>query len=125
MRYELVGNPSAQQYLGIEADTGGLYVKRDLRTTHLTRFTAEIRAVDGGGRSSNPNAFISVSVDHNNFAPQFPDGSCDRTVSASGVGTVITLRATDDDRGNLSSNKVMRTVLKYVMDKCMCYLQCI
>lgn len=76
-------------------------MKRDLRTTLATRFVAEIKATDGGGRVSNPNAFRTITVDHNNYAPQFPDDSCDRTVSATGVGTVVRLQATDADRGKL------------------------
>ena len=101
MRYELVGNPTTVRYFGVDPETGGIYVKRDLRTTHLTNFVAEIRAVDGGGRSTIPNAFRSISVDHNDYAPVFPEDSCDISVSAGGVGTVISLGAVDYDRGKL------------------------
>lgn len=97
--YTLVGDTATLQYFDIDAGTGGLYVKKDLRTTSITRFVAEIRATDGAGRTSTTNAFRTITVEHNIHAPQFPDDSCDRTVSATGVGTVVTLRATDADRG--------------------------
>lgn len=99
VRYELIGEPTTLQFFGVDFSTGGLYVKRDLRTTTITTFIAVISATDGGGRTSTPNAYRTISVQHNNFSPQFTGGSCDRTVTTAGVGTVVRVQATDGDRG--------------------------
>lgn len=98
LTYSIIGSTSAQQYFGIDSSTGGLYVKKDLRTTSISRFLIEVRAVDGGDRDSLNNAFRTVNIIRNNFSPAFPDGSCDLTVNALGVGTVLRLTATDSDR---------------------------
>lgn len=97
--YELVGDNTASQFFDVHPSTGGIYAKRDLRTTTITQFRVEIRARDGGDRVSARNAFRVINVQRNNFYPQFSSGSCDLTVSAAGVGTVIRVDASDRDIG--------------------------
>lgn len=97
----MVGDTTATQYFDVHPSTGGIYVKRDLRTTSIAQFRIEVRAVDGGGRTSIANSFRVINVRRNNFAPRFADGSCDLTVSATGVGTVVTVDASDADIGEL------------------------
>ena len=99
--YELVGDSTASQYFDVHPSTGGIYVKRDLRTTSIDQFRIEVRAVDGGGRYSIANSFRVINVRRNDFAPRFADGSCDLTVSATGVGTVVRVDASDADIGRL------------------------
>jgi len=47
----LVGDQVAEEYFGVYSSTGGLYIKKDLRTTDRTVFTAEVKATDGGGKN--------------------------------------------------------------------------
>ena len=108
--YELVGDSTASQYFDVHPSTGGIYVKRDLRTTSIDQFRIEVRAVDGGGRYSIANSFRVINVRRNDFAPRFADGSCDLTVSATGVGTVVRVDASDADIGRLY------IILFYTMD---------
>ena len=51
------------------------------------------------GRVSTQNAIRIIRITRNNHGPVFLDGSCDLTVNAAGVGTVIRVQASDADAG--------------------------
>ncbi|XP_071105182.1 protocadherin gamma-B1-like [Haliotis cracherodii] len=100
--YELVGDAIQLYYFEIVSSTGDIRPRRPLTldTSRRSRFDFVVNARDNGSPrlSAAFNASVTVSVYRNNNAPRFIQDPYSITVNQGlGSGTVISVRAVDDD----------------------------
>lgn len=75
VRYELVGEGKSLQYFQIDADSGDVRIKDDLKKSGDTEYQLDVRANDLGEPQMSTNTSLVVFVRHVSLEPNLPDSS--------------------------------------------------
>lgn len=75
VRYELVGERKSLQYFQIDADSGDVRIKDDLKASDDTEYQLDVRAHDLGEPQMSTNTSLLVFVRHVSSEPNPPDSS--------------------------------------------------